>query len=341
VVALINLSPTIWYWATKGANPEVATRLVQETELYGLRIQQFFMPRIDHRVPELGRVGYRTFVGPIYSEQGQTLGVIVATGLVITVGSLFIGVVRRQQPDSARWEQVRHLGLVAVIATLTGTISGIAFLISMAGLRDIRSWNRIVVVVAFCAVAGLAIAAEAAYDRAVARWSQPRARRLGAVVLAVVVLIGWLDQTSPRDNLEGQGTRAAWESDHTFYTGLADTLPEDSSVFMLPLSTFPEGGAVVKVGLYDHARGYIHAPSLNWNFGGMRGRVPAWPAAWIDLPGPELRAAIRDAGFRVIVVDRYGFEDSGVEMIDRLGKVASLSSQSPDGRYTSFDLNDG
>jgi phosphoglycerol transferase len=341
VVALINLSPTIWYWVTKGPNPEVATRLVQETELYGLRLQQFFMPRIDHRVPALGRVGYRSFAGPVYSEQGQTLGVVVACGLVITVGALFIGVIRRQQPDSQRWERVRQLGLIAVIATLTGTVSGIAFLIAMAGLRDIRSWNRIVVVVGFCAVAGLALAAEAAYDWAIARWNRRTASRLGVAVLVVTMLIAWFDQTSPRDNVAGQRTKVAWESDKEFYSGLADSLPVGSAVFSLPLATFPEGGSDYSVGLYDHARGYIHAPSLNWSYGAMRGRVPPWTATWADLPGPEMRATIREAGFEAIVIDRYGFKDLGAEIVDRLGKVAAARDESPDTRYVWFDLSEG
>jgi hypothetical protein len=339
VVTLVNTAPSLLYWRRNGDNPLVAHRLAQETEAYGLRIQQLFMPRLQHRNGRLAALADRAWAGPVRSEPGQQLGVIAACGLAALLVIAGVAIVRRTEvPEGSRWQTLQHLGFLTVVALLTATIGGFSYLLALGGLRQIRGWNRMSVVVGFLALVAVAFALEAVVDRVRARRGLAAGRAVLSVALVGLLAVAWYDQTSPVDTAVRGGVRAAWESDAAFFGPMADVLPSGSAVYEFPDMTFPEGGAIGRIGLYDGARGYLHAPSLRWSFGGMLGRVPRWPAE-LETQSPELTVAtLRDNGFRALFVDRFGYADSGEGLIERLSTVVPPVAESPDGRYVWFDL---
>ena len=157
-----------------------------------------------------------------------------------------------------------------------------------------------------------------------------------AIGAALVLLVAWYDQTAPSD--ARAEVQAAWDSDEAFFQGMVEDLPDGAPVFELPVVEFPEVPDVFGTGPYDQARGYIHAPSLRWSFGAVRGRHPAWPADLDQRDGPALVAALRDAGFRAVVVDRLGYADAAAALEARLGSTVAPRGESQDGRYTWYDL---
>lgn len=343
-VTVLNTLPSILYWAREGDNPRVAHRIVQETELYGLRIQQLFMPRLQHRNASAAEFAFRAFGGPVRSEPGQQLGVIAAAGLAGLLVVAGVALVRRtaaaEPGEDSRRAVLERLAMLVIALLLTATLSGFSYLLALGGLKQIRGWNRVSVVLGFMALVAVAFAVEALIDRVARR----RGRRAGGVttgVLVVVLLgIAWYDQTSPVDTAARAGVRESWESDAAFFGEMEDTLGEGVAVFEFPDMTFPEGGAIGRIGLYDGARGYVHAPSLRWSFGGMLGRVPAWPAE-LESQSPELTAeALRSAGFGAVLVDRFGYADDGEALVARLAEAMTIRGKSPDGRYVWFELDE-
>ena len=69
---------------------------------------------------------------------------------------------RRDEPwwDHPAGRTLRYSGMLLLVVVLTATISGFAFFLSAAGMRDIRAWNRSVVVVGFLALLAIATVAE-------------------------------------------------------------------------------------------------------------------------------------------------------------------------------------
>ena len=339
VVTLLNTAPSIIYWLRNGTNPHVAHRLAQDTELYGLRIQQLFLPRLQHRNGWASRLADRAWAGPVRSEPGQQLGVIAACGLAVLLVLTCLALVRRTAPaEGSRRQTVEHMGLLAIVAMLTAAVSGLSFLLALGGLTWIRGWNRISVVLGFLALVVVAFAVERVVD--VVR--QRRGERVGqaalAAVLAVLLLVAWYDQTSPIDTAVRGAVRQSWESDAELFGEMEDALPAGSAVYEFPAMTFPEGGGIGAIGLYDGARGYLHAPSLKWNFGGMLGRVFG-PRPELETQDPAATIAeLRDVGFRAVLVDRFGYADAGDRLIAALGSVVPEAGTSPDGRYVWFDL---
>jgi phosphoglycerol transferase len=105
----------------------------------------------------------------------------------------------------------------------------------------------------------------------------------------------------------------------------------------LPLVSFPESPVVGRVQSYDPVRGYLHAPSLRWSYGAVRGRVPEWPADLDQRPGADLVAYLHQAGFRALFIDRFGYADGGQALEARLAGAATLRAQSPDGRFAWYE----
>jgi phosphoglycerol transferase len=339
VVVVANIAPSIWYRLRHGANPEAITRYPSETETYGLRIEQLFAPRYGHRNGLLSRLAVKAYSGPIPSELGQTLGIVGAAGVALLLVVVVVSLVSRR--DEPWWEHpagrtLRYSGMLLLVIVLTGTISGFAFFLSAAGLRDIRAWNRAVVVVGFLGLLAVATVAETWAQRAERR----RGRRWMSAVLgvgaALVLLLGWYDQTAPIDGRADD--RAAWASDRTLFRQMAAELPSGTPVFQLPLVSFPESAPVNSIQSYDPARGYLHAPSLRWSYGAVRGRSPDWPADLDQRPGADLVAYLRRAGFRELLVDRFGYADGGGALEARLAGAAIRRADSPDGRFAWYEL---
>jgi phosphoglycerol transferase len=346
VVLLLNLSPSFLYWASHGLNNKAIPRGISETEVNGLRISQLVMPRIDHRISALADAQRKSdrFSPVATSERGQQLGLIGAIGfaglLVFTLSRLLR---RRSAHESrgppalgTRSEIGKRLGLLTIVAVVVATVSGISLIISALGVRYIRSYNRISVFIAFFALVAVAFA----LDWVVARVPRWHGRAVVAAAVCVAVLaVGIFDQTSSADVPDYKALERAWNSDDVFIHGIDRDLGKGAAVFEMPYVFFPEAGTIVGTGPYDQVRGWLHADSLRWSWGSVRGRDGDWQGALVRLPAPEALDALTAVGFSGLMIDRAGYEDHGArieaEYTSTLGQEPQVSS---DGRLVFYDL---
>ncbi len=333
-VFALNVSPTILYLARKGANTGVATRSPSETELYGLRISQLFMPREQHRIGPLSRIATRSQGKVVPSEGGQQLGIIGAAGLAALLGSVALAAMgkRLRQP----FDVLNRLGLLTLACILAGTVSGFAVFISAAGMSYIRAWNRISVVIGFMALLAVGLLLEHLLQRRPAvSWLAP--------VLAVGLLgIGYLDQTSPFDVPPYDAIHAQAQSETAFFQSVATTAGVKGTVFTWPHVPFPEVPDRGGTGAYDQALGYVYQPDLKWSFGFTRGRHPDYPLAFEKQPASQWLTSVVAIGFRTLVIDRAALKgnnsvpDVEPDVRSQLGEPITVSA---DGRYALYDLH--
>ena len=167
------------YWQEHGENDALFRRLPYETEFEGLKVSQLLLPIPTHRFEPFAETqADSTRFSPVPSEEGQHLGVIGALGFLGILAALLLAA--RRRPDTAdgdhaaakppglddaarappEWLRpsvvLRTLGVLTITAILLATVSGFSLLISGAGFREIRSWNRIVVFIAFFAFIAVA-----------------------------------------------------------------------------------------------------------------------------------------------------------------------------------------
>jgi hypothetical protein len=340
-VFALNVSPSIAEIVRHGTAPGAVVRSPTETELYGLRISQLYAPRENHRIAGLAELAADSQGKVVPSERGQQLGIIGAVGLTIIIGLFVLSAVARRRTGwwgSRLARLLVGLGLLAGACMAVGAISSYSLLLSAAGLRNIRAWNRISVVIGFCALAAVALLVDRLATRLARR--RPSAAPMVAAGLGVVLLaIGLFDQTSPADRPGYADVHRRYSSDEAFFQAVADRLPPGTAVFELPHVPFPEVAPIGSTQAYDQARGFVFQPQLAWSYGFMRGRHPEYPLAFKNQSTDEWMTSLASIGFRGLVIDRFGYPDNAKEVEAEVAKLAAVPAlPSQDGRYAFFDL---
>ena len=318
VVGLVNVFPTFVYWGIHGTNTGVVRRSANETEFEGLKVAQLVLPVEHHRVEALADLqAQSTKKTPTKSEAGQQLGIIGAIGFVGLLVWLIVSLRRPHdrrsaddgddRPHAGRGEPVpppadalRTMGVMTVTAVVVAVISGFSLIVFGLGVRDLRSWNRISVFLAFFAFTVVAYALDWLRRRLPNRpWTTPAV----AVGLAALLVFGLLDQVSPAVIPDYRATQARWRSDGAFVQRVERELPADASVFELPYRFFPEEPQGGNLGPYDMVRMYLHSDDLNWSFGGMAGRESDWQASTAYLYADEMLDRLAAVGYDGLVYD--------------------------------------
>jgi phosphoglycerol transferase len=157
-------------------------------------------------------------------------------------------------------------------------------------------------------------------------------------VLAAVLAVGVLDQTTSAYIPDYDALRSAYRNDQQLVASLENQLPAGASVVELPYEPFPEpapGGRAP----YDPAKPYLHSHDLRWSWGAMRGRPEDWAATIAGRPAAQVVPAARQAGFSGILLDRTAYGPAAASVEADFGKVlGSEPEPSEDGRYVFFPL---
>ena len=275
-VALLQLAPTLVYRAANGTNDEVAKRFWFESENYSLRLTNLLLPVDGHRIDSLANMK-EEYVDQIPQTEARsaTLGVVASLGLIWLVGVA----VAACAGAARRYELGLHAGLAAltVTAVLIATTGGFSTFIAVLW-PQIRAWNRLSVFIAFFSLA------------AVALLLGPLERRLRAPIfaalLAGLLALGVLDQTTKAYVPPYDAVEAAWRGDEAFFSGLDDRLPSGARVVQVPYEPFPEPPSPAFMGGYEPAKAYLHSDDVDWSYG-----AHAWAAG--GLGGDDRRPARR------------------------------------------------
>jgi phosphoglycerol transferase len=171
------------------------------------------------------------------------------------------------------------------------------------------------------------------------RWSSRPglARWAPAAVAALVVLVAFADQGG-NDTPSYEAAHAKYSSDSEFFATVHDRLGDGASVFNLPYQPFPEGTPRGNVGEFDEDVGFIYQPTLNWSFGGMRGRVPDYPRVLETQPVDQWMKAIAAIGFTRSCWIVPATRSRRAALETQIEALAGPATVSADGRYSFFDL---
>jgi phosphoglycerol transferase len=315
VVGLFNLAPNLVYMAVHGQDTAVVRRNPAETEFEGLKLSQLVLPVEQHRVDALAELQAKsTKRTPTRSERGQQLGAIGAAGLAGLLVALLVAIRRDgrrpggrdetrapDEPVPPPREALSTMGVVTVVAIVMATISGFSLLVFGFGIRELRSWNRVSVFIAFFAFVVVAYGLDWLRRRVPTGrwWTTP----VVVVALAALLVVGILDQVSPAVVPDYAATKARWDSDDAFVAHVERALPAGASVYELPYRYFPEAPKVGTLGPYDLVRPYLHSDSVRWGWGGMLGREADWQASTAVLPARDMLDRIAAVGFDGLVYD--------------------------------------
>ena len=158
-------------------------------------------------------------------------------------------------------------------------------------------------------------------------------------MLAVVLVVGVLDQTSGEILPDARPNEAAWRADAAFVHRLERRLPGDAMVFQLPVTDFPEHGAGHRMSDHDLIKeAYLHSSTLRWSAGGIRGRTTEWQWPASRLKIRSLLRGLVAMGFTGVMLDRHGYADDARHQVHALRHWLGPAIDRNDGRLLAWDL---
>ncbi len=336
VASLLANLPTLLYRWQHAPNPlGVPDRPPGISESYPLRIVELLSPVTGHRFGPFATLADQLLEPGGHGLATASLGLFAAIGFVCAVVAVLVRAVRGA--DRRGWSFEARLGIVMLGALFLGTKGGFARVLEYTGLDGIRAWTRIAIVIAFAAV----VVSARLLDRL-----RVVIRRRGwpsfawASVLAIVLVVGLLDQASPALMPDAQGHARLWRADDAFVSSLEHQLPDDAMVFQLPVVDFPEHGSSVQMDAHDEIKeGYLHSTTLRWSAGGMRGRDGEWQWPAAALPTRDLLRGLVAMGFSALTLDRYGYHRLGVAQLHELTALLGTPIATRGDRLVAWNLS--
>ncbi len=342
-VFFVGMASTLRFVAANGTNPDAGRRVVVEQELYGLKLSNMLLPDPSHR-DGLGSWAQEVrSTTRIPSEGGQSIGLLGAAGFIgATIHVLLRGWGARGRELRPPWDREAlrsSVSLIAVLGFLIATVSGGAIFLSLAGFSQVRVWNRMSLLIAFCSLAFALTWFERGWAWVQARTARPptaAGRDLTRAAVGVVVVTailafqlwdGAFVQFRPKNGqfgLDYDRLDVRWRQDADFAAALDEAMPDGSAVFQFPIVRFPEAPPPGDMHDYDHLRAWAHLPPgrLQWSYGATKGRPDGDWQLILREDYSEVASLpwLVGLGFDAIWVDTFGYEDRGARVLEELGE---------------------
>ena len=307
VVATVAIQIAPAWLATweAGGNIELSAPSAAESETHGLKFSQLVMPRQAHQLKPLAslRDGYDQ-IAPLTNENSaSSLGIIGSAGLIVLMLAPFLGRWRESLPRVVR-NSVAPVWLAFLYATVGGLASLFAFLIS----PQLSEPSLIAPFIAFFAILAAAML--------FGRWIDKRSgslRRVPYLAALLLLVVGYGDQVGTSDGawaLTHRTHAAQFEQSAAFYRKLESSVPADSMVALLPLTSYPQEPSLpANFRPFD---AYLQTSTLRWTSGALIGRPgERWQKLFESFPLATRINTLSSLGFAGIVIDRRGYPDSG------------------------------
>lgn len=313
---LLNLAPNLNYHRQHGPNVQVAQRAPAESEVFGLRITQLLLPHPHHRADLLRRLteNYNRTAPLITENATAALGLIGAAGFLLLILALLTS--NRLTPGLP---YLRELSILNVSMVLYGTIGGFATVFALLVHPQIRSVNRISLLIGFAALAAVLLLAQALHDR----W-RTRSPHTGPVLALLLLGFGLWDQLSPYWAPDQRAIAAEFAQDAAFVRALEQRVGPTALIYQLPYTAYPETPVHYQEGPYALLRGYLHADHLRWSYGGITGRTGDTVLKKLSaLPLRQQLDLLIEAGFGGIYIERRAYPDHGQALEQSLCQMLS------------------
>jgi len=316
---LLNLFPTLIYWHTNGTNPEVANRGPADAEILGFKFVQLILPTIHHRNASLAKISEKYSSGtPLINENSMaSLGFIGSIGLLLAFGLIFFNLSGRPRDNT-----LGVISLIVLVLFMFGTIGGFGSIFSSLITSSIRGWNRISIFIAFGSMLVFFLILQTELRK---RLVGRRFVIFSSSILILLLLIGFYDQTAKVCKVCNQQTEKSFTMDMEFVHSIENSLPAGSAIYQVPYMPFPESSAPYRMKDYELSVGFLDSSLLRWSYMGMKGRTgDLFYRALAKETISKQIDVINKLGFAGIYVDKRGFEDNGIVIVNNLTKILGL-----------------
>ncbi|HWQ62808.1 MAG TPA: hypothetical protein VN429_00215 [Methanospirillum sp.] len=338
---LLNKLPSLIYGLFNGPSFVMSYRYAFESETWGLKLIQLFLPAQGHRIPFLADIAQKyTLYRPLVNENvSVSLGIIGSIGLIILLGWIFIrGFPYIQARLNKKAPLVDHLSLLTFASILIGTIGGISAIIAQV-FPEIHSYNRISLYIAFFAILVVLVFLQLLFEQ---YRTKPLFCPVFLILLLVLLTFGIFDQVPAGYALTpGSDREKEFQMQADYFAQIEAEMPAGSSIFILPdIGGFPNSNPPGKIKGLDSLKPYLHTHTLKWSYPTMKGRFwDNWQTAVCASNPEDMMGHLYATGFTGLLVDGYGYADGGAKTENSITTLTGTKPlMSSDGRYAFYDL---
>jgi hypothetical protein len=310
-----------------GATP--GARGFWQSETYAGKIVDLVLPWIHHRVPGAAALTSNYASATVATVEQPALGLVALCGVAGLVSLGLASLLGR--PRSATTALVGVLTVLTLAGLAFYTRGGLGALSAVIVTPSIRTWSRLVVVIALLGLLAVGLTVT---------WLQTRHGHVAAVLAAgSLLVVGVLDQTNPAVAPNYAALRATSGEMAAYASSLERVVGPGCSVFQLPVVPFPEQTPTLGMTDYDQLRPYVVSSGLRWSYGAMRGTSAAdWQLTLPPVGDRALADDLAAAGFCAAEVDTRGLSQPSSTVAGLTSTLGSPIATTADGVLVAFDL---
>lgn len=314
IVTLLCLYiPSFAYWIANGPNRFVTNRNLSQSELYALTIIDLLLPTYDHYIKyfadlksSFGFMVYERSRDFGNERDSESLGLLGSAGFLFLIiwviassisnGGIFLQkTINRFSIKKDEQFLISDLANLNLLLVLFSAVGGLIMFIAMP-FSLIRSYARVCIIIAFISFVIVAIF----FDKILS--SKFFGKRIhAAIFLSFISLLAVFDQVgqSPSALDDPKKFQQKFISDKNFVEQIEAEMPKNSQIFVMPISTFPEGDD------YENLVGYLHSKSLRWSYPAIAGRESdLWQKKVAKLGFENFLSEIKKIGFNGVLINR-------------------------------------
>lgn len=302
---IISIIPGIMYNHANGVNTAAVVRGgFFETELYGLKIMQLFMPASSHGIGIIQRAinKYEDDTLLLNENCSAFIGYMAILGMLLLLLAIFI---KRKDQITERLGFLAEMNLMLI---LLGTASGFGTMFAFLISDMLRAYNRISIFIEYVCLLGFALFVDYLYKK-YAKDKKIMWLRCVMIGLVGLIAVGSLLLGFPEGYVRDyDANKEEYLSDGDFVAQIESSVGEGGMIYQLPYHEYPEGGPVNDMMDYDLYAGFIHSDTLRWSYSAIKGRqADQWNKDVSETEPEEMIAILKDAGFNGIYIDRRAY----------------------------------
>jgi phosphoglycerol transferase len=331
--------PSFSYWFQNGGNSSVGNRNPIESEYYGLKIINLFLPVANHYIDYLRNIRFFFDELPSQNDESgsESLGILASTGFLFLIlwlfaqsqageKSVFQKTIKKYSLSENDQNLISNLAGLNLLSVLFVTIGGFMMFIAIS-FPLIRSHARFSIFIAFFSLFIIAII----FDKAVKKkklWA-----KITILIISTLAIFDQVGKVSPLI-LQSEKTKSAFISDHNFVQKIESIMPKEAMIFVLPVVDFPENAES-----YDLLRGYLHSKNLRWSYPAIMSRPSSlWQNEVVKMNFKNFISEIKNKGFNGIYLNQKMMAEkfSWSEVRQFIKQLKQISQSSP---LVSTDFN--
>lgn len=324
ITSFCNMLPAFYIWSKEGKPAEYKSPI--EAEIYGAKLRKMIAPHHANALPLLKAWGKKDsqMLFPNENENenenvSARLGVYGAYGFILLLAGLIFF---EEKKENERWLLLQQLAYLNLAAFLIITVGGFGAVINLLTVPDIRCYNRFSPYISFLAMAGLSLFIQ----EGILHCKKKALQYISILGVLLLLGISLYDQLLDRNLIVG---RYATDQQNVYHEKnivamMEKHFPSGTKVYQFPPTLFPADSLKGRMLTYDHARPFFWSNHFSWSWPSFSNICAQWQAKIAPLQGEALAKALILSNFEAIWVDRYGYNDNAVALIQSLVKAGAI-----------------